>query len=117
MLIEGQLQAAAARCLSILLRYRNGERTAATKAMMVAEIEVVVGWLMELGLPSGVVETEVLAPVGTYLLARYGHEAGQRLNTEFVEAFEAAGMDLIAHDPRCQIRCESAAANSRATSR
>jgi hypothetical protein len=95
--IEDPLREAAARCLSVLLRYRNGDRTAATQGMMIAEIETIVGWLKELDLPPGVTETGVLQPVEEYLLARYGHEAGLRLNAEFVEAFEMAGMDLLTH--------------------
>lgn len=86
--IDDRLQDATARCLAILLRYRNGERTDATRALMVAEIETVVGWLMELKLPPGTAEYGVLRPVESYLLARFGHEAGLRLNAEFVEAFE-----------------------------
>jgi len=94
---DDQLQEAAARCLTILLRYRHGARTAATKAAMVGEIEAVVAWLMELDFPSGVTEGGVLPPVETYLLARYGPEAGQKLKAEFVEAFAAAETDLISH--------------------
>jgi hypothetical protein len=81
--------------MSLLQRYHDGERTAAPKERMAAEVEVVIGWLMELDLPPGVTEDGDLRPVEAYLLALYGHEAGRRLNGEFVEVFERAGMPLI----------------------
>ncbi len=59
------------------------------------EVALVVGWLMELDPPPDVTEERVLRVVEVTLLARYGHEVGQRLNREFVEAFEECGMPLI----------------------
>ena len=94
--IDGQLVVAAARCWSILRRYYVGERTDRARALMCAEIDTLVGWLMELNLPPGAAKREILAPIEAYLLARYGHEAGMRLNAEFVEGFEANGMCLLA---------------------
>lgn len=105
-MIEDRLGTAAARCLAILLRYRNGERTRAARALMTAEIAPVAGWLMELDLPPGATEGGVLTPVESHLLAHFGHEAGRRLNVEFVEAFEAAGMSLLRHAPTTRKRPE-----------
>ena len=95
MKIQHQLRLAAARCLALLQRYHDGERTVAAREKMVAEVEVVIGWLLELGLPAGVTEDGLLGPVEMCLLDRYGHELGQRLNREFVEAFEGSGMPLV----------------------
>ena len=98
MVIEERLQDAVARCVTALRRYHFGERTSAAKAKMTAEIDLLVGWLLELHLPPGVAQAEILIPVETYLFARYGHEVGSRLNAEFIEAFEANGMALLARD-------------------
>ena len=89
------LHEAAARCFSILRRYHQAERTAAAKALMAAEVATLVGWLLEIRLPAGAAERGILDPVEDHLLTRYGHEVGRRLNGEFIEAFEHAGMGLI----------------------
>ena len=93
--IQDQLQMATARCLGLLKRYESGERTAEAKAEMVAEVEVVIGWLMELDLPPGATRRGVLLPVEKYLLALYGRGTGARLNSEFTEVFEGPGMPLL----------------------
>ena len=92
MVIEDQLQVAAVRCLSILRRYHGGDRTAATKARMVAEIELLVAGLMELNVPRDVAEEGVLSPVKAYLLAFYGHEVGRNLNAEFLQVLQGIEM-------------------------
>lgn len=63
---------------------------------MTAEVEVLVGWLIELNLPPGRMQTGLLQPVEVWLLERYGPEVGLRINGDFVEAFERAGMSLLA---------------------
>ncbi len=93
--IKDQLQVATSRCLSLLKRYEAGERTTEAKAEMVAEVEVIIGWLMELNLPSGATRRGLLWPVQDDLITLYGHEEGQRLNKEFAEVFEGPGMPLI----------------------
>ena len=90
-----QLREAAARCFSILRRYHNAEKSAGSRALMEAEVATLVGWLIELDLAEGLAEARVLDPVEEFLVARYGHEAGRRLNGEFIEAFESTGMGLI----------------------
>ncbi len=76
-------------------RYHGGERTDEARALMIAEIHTVVGFLLELNLPEGATERGILGPMDDYLLARYGHEVGRRLNAEFLDAFEEVGMPLL----------------------
>lgn len=94
--IEDQLQLATVRCLAILRRYYGGEQSARARHLMVAEVEMVVGYLLELDLPPGATQAGVLAPVADHLALRHGVEAGRRLNAEFVAIFEGAGMSLLA---------------------
>jgi hypothetical protein len=94
MSMEYQLRVAAAHCLSLIQRYHDGARTASAKERMVAEVEMIIGWLLELNLPAGAMEKWVLRPVETHLFAQYGQEVGRRLNAELVEVFEGAGMQL-----------------------
>ena len=94
--LEDQLQLATVRCLSILRRYHYGEQTSRAKEMMAAEVELVIGYLLELDLPHGATQGGVLAPVAEYLGLRHGPEAGTRLNAEFVAIFESVGMTLLA---------------------
>ena len=98
MAIEERLQEAAAQCVAVMRRYHSGERSSAARSRMSAEIDLVVGWLLELDLPPGLAQARVLAPVESYLFARYGHEVGRRLNDQFLDAFEANGMGLLARD-------------------
>jgi hypothetical protein len=105
--IEEQLREATVRCLAILLRYRHGEKTDAARARMVAEVRVVVGWLMGLDPPPGAAEGGVLGPVEDYLLSRFGHEAGLRLNAEFVEAFEGAWIGPASADSSGRPACST----------
>ena len=93
MSMEHQFRKAVARCLSLLRRYHDVGRTAAAK--MAAEVEVVIGWLLELDLPSGAAKVGVLGPVEARLLSQYGREAGRALDEDFVEAFGRAGMPLV----------------------
>ena len=95
MAIEDKLQMAVTQCLSLLRRYHDGERTAEARAKMVAEVEVVIGYLMELKLPPGSTVRGILSPVENHLIDLYGHEAGRGLNKDFVEVFEGPGMPLV----------------------
>ena len=100
MSIQHQLCNAAACCLSTLQRYHDAERTAAAKARMAAEVELLIGYLLELDLSPGMAEAGVLKPVGTQLVTRYGHEVGRRLDAEFMKVFEGAGMPMIYNGSR-----------------
>ena len=86
---ERQIQETIARCVSIMVYFHNEERTPKVKAMMIAEVQTVVGFVGELGLGLGSreVEERIVIPVEGELLTRYGHEVGRRLNAEFVSAF------------------------------
>ncbi len=94
-LTKNQMLKASDCCISILRRYRTSDRTAAARDLMVAEVQTVVGWLLELDLPPNRTLGGILVPVERYLLTHYGSEAGRCLNAEFVEAFEKFGMGLL----------------------
>lgn len=86
---ERQLQETVARCVGIMVYFHNDpERTQRTKERMVAEVQVVAGWVVEMGLDHRQTDERVLCPVEAELIARYGHEVGPRLNRLFLEAFD-----------------------------
>ena len=86
---ERQLQETVARCVSIMVYFHNDpERTPKTKERMVAEVQVVAGWVAEMGLKPGQTDELILRPVEAELFARYGHELGLRLNRMFLEAID-----------------------------
>ena len=95
MAISNQFLKAAAVCTDILRRYHVRERTAASKELMVAEVETLLGWLKQLDLPSEVNRHGFLAPVREHLLARYGSKAGGRIFAELIEVLEAAGTSSV----------------------
>jgi hypothetical protein len=92
MATERQIQEMIARCVSVVVFYQNGEMTAKTKAMRADEFRTVAGRVRELGLSPGATEERILCPLEAELIARYGPEAGRRLNAEFLKAFE--GLDV-----------------------
>ena len=86
---------ATAVCTRIMRRYHARERTAASRTLMVAEVETLAGWLQELGLPAGAYGAVFLPPVKDYLFTRYGTEAGERLFAELVAVLEGTGMFVV----------------------
>jgi hypothetical protein len=91
--IHGRLVEAAACCLTTLQRYQEGDRNEAAKARMNAEIGLTVAYLLDLELPQEVVAAEVLKPVMSVLIDRYGMQ-GHRLTVEFCDAFVQGGMSI-----------------------
>jgi len=80
-----------AKCVAILVFYHNGERTRAARTGMVADVQVVADEVASLDLKMSETDERILRPVETELFARYGHEVGSRMNTEFLMAFEGFG--------------------------
>lgn len=84
---ERQLHEAIARCVAIMVFYKNGERTPDSPARMAAEIRAVAGQVTGMGWPEGEAEWRVVRPVERELMARYGHELGPRIVADFVNAY------------------------------
>jgi hypothetical protein len=91
MATEREVQEAIARCVSSMVLYHNGKRSRETTTAMVAEVQAAAGWVSAQGWEIGETDERILRPVEGELLARYGHELGVRLTTEFLKAFEGFG--------------------------
>ena len=96
---DDRLHRAASCCTKILRRYGERPPTPASRDLMVAEIEVLAGWLQELGLPPGAVEDGLLPPVEYYLVASHGLEAGRRLHDEVIEVLDRVGVTSPDYQP------------------
>ena len=68
MVPDRQVQETIARCVSIVIYYRNGEQTAKAKALMVAEVQAIAAGVTEMGAEQGL----ILHGVEAELVARYG---------------------------------------------
>ncbi len=91
MATEREIQETVARCVSIMVFYKNGEKTTQATEMMVAEVHAVAGWVRELGLGVGETDARILRAAERELLARYGHEVTPRLYAALLDAFEGPG--------------------------
>ena len=89
---DDRLRRAASCCTNILRRYGERASSPASRDLMVAEVEVLAGWLLELDLPPGAVEDGFLPPVDYYLVASHGLEAGRRLRDEVVAVLDRVGV-------------------------
>jgi hypothetical protein len=87
MATDREVEEMIARCVSIMVFYRNCGRSTQSKAGMAAEIRAVAGCVKEWH-PAGGVIMHILDSVKAELIARYGHELGVRLDDEFYRAFE-----------------------------
>ena len=88
---ENQIREAVARCLSTMTRYHGRRRSPYSTLLMIAEVQAHAAWVTEMGLGPGEVVERVLRPVEAELTARYGCELGNRLNSDFLKAFENYG--------------------------
>ena len=88
MATERQLQETVARCVSIMVYYHNTTRAPQAKERMIAEVELVAAWVLELDLSPGDTDRHIFRPVEGELLARYGPEVARGLHAEFLDAFE-----------------------------
>src|SRR5262249_25514122 len=69
-------------------RYHDEHRSSQNRALMVVEVQLIAGWVMETGLKPIEADELILQPVGCELLRLYGYEVGPRLYAEFLKAFE-----------------------------
>ena len=76
-----------ARCVTVMVHYQNSSHTAKTKELMVAEIEVIAGWVMELELDDSTISKRFLEPVQAELMERYLPKHAFSLNDAFQAAF------------------------------
>jgi hypothetical protein len=95
MATERQVKETIARCVSIMVCYHNGEKTRLAHDMMVAEVQTVAGWVMEMDLGPCEKDERILHPVERELLMRFGPEVGPRLNVVFIKAF--GHLDAMGH--------------------
>lgn len=85
---ERQVQETIARCLNVMIRYHDDDRSAQRRALMVDEVHFMATVVKELGLSLLDTEERILQPLGTELLARYGYEVGPRIYAEFLQAYD-----------------------------
>jgi hypothetical protein len=88
MIPERQVEKTVARCVAGMVFYHNGGKTTRTQALLAAEVRAVAGLVSGWG----VTGERILRPVRAELVARYGAEAGGRLNAEFVKAFKGSAV-------------------------
>ena len=97
MATEREIQETIARCVSIVVFFQNSQKTSKMKGMMAAEVKAIAGWLEEAGLCGVVIDEQILFPVGSELLIRYGPVIGRRLNAEFARAFKGSVAPVLMH--------------------
>jgi hypothetical protein len=106
--ITRAVQELVARCVSIMVSDYNSGPSERANQEMVADVRAVAASVDQLSL--GVQETahNILRPVESELLARYGHELGGRIYVRFLAAVEGlappgphpAGRRITVPDPR-----------------
>jgi hypothetical protein len=82
---ERQVQETIGRCVSAMVDYHDNGRAS---ERMVAEVQLVAGFVEELDLSMGGANWRIIGPVEDELIARFGREIGARLIAEFVKAFD-----------------------------
>ena len=92
MATERQVQETIARCISTMVFYHNSERSRKTEDRMIAEVQVIAGFVEELGFERGEAEERIIRPVELELIARYGYEVGPRMAVQFANAFQSLGV-------------------------
>jgi hypothetical protein len=83
-----QVEETVARCVSLMVCYRNSRGSPRAGALMAADARAVAGWAKE-NIAGGDVDGDILRPVRAELVARYGPVAGAGLYGVFVRAFAA----------------------------
>jgi hypothetical protein len=81
-----EIEQVIARCVGIMVFYRNRGKTTESKAQMAAEIRAVARSVKRWHFDDDVIE-RILDSVKTEMIARFGHELGVRLDDEFYVAF------------------------------
>jgi hypothetical protein len=88
MATERQVQETIARCVALMVFHHNCERSQEARDRMIAEVQIIAGFVEELGFSRSGVDWRIMRPIEAELLARYGHEVGPRLFAMFADAFE-----------------------------
>jgi hypothetical protein len=89
MTTEVQVQETIARCVSIMVFYHNDHEASDATERMIAEVQLVAGWITEMELSPGGTDWLIFGPLENELYARFGHEVAPRLYAEFIEAIES----------------------------
>jgi hypothetical protein len=84
-----EIQETIARCVSVVVFYKNSEKTQRADQLMSEEVQTLAGQVRDLGLDIRKADDLILAPVERELLVRYGHEVAPRLYGKFAEAFDS----------------------------
>ena len=91
MATERQISQTIERCVAAMVRYHDRARSPEADVRMITEVQVVAGFVEELGLAIGEIGERIVRPVEDELVGRYGREDGPRLAARFVGAFEIMG--------------------------
>ncbi len=83
-----QMRQTVDRCVNTMIRYHDAGRTRHTNLLMVAELQAHAAWVLDLGMDVAETVENILHPVETELIRRYGHELGLRFYDEFLRGFE-----------------------------
>jgi hypothetical protein len=89
MATERQIQETIARCVSAMAYYHDSERSPKSDEHMIAEVQVIAGFVKELGFSESGVAWRIIRTVESDLIDRYGYEVGPRLSAQFIGAFES----------------------------
>lgn len=75
-------------CIATVARYHQSGRALEKAERMAAEVQLIAGFVLELGLNANEIEETIIRPVEASLMSRYGHEVGPRHVNEFIKAFD-----------------------------
>jgi hypothetical protein len=79
-------------CVAIMVAYHNVGPNKRSKQEMVAELRAVGEASKAFSLSAQEIVARIVQPVESEIFARYGHELGSRLNSQFLAAFEGHGV-------------------------
>lgn len=97
MMTERQIRETISHCVELMARYREGPRACHRREFMIAEVQAVVGWVVEMKLDPIETDEQILQPVGAALLSLYSYEVGPKLFAEFLSAFYDLRPDMRAN--------------------
>jgi len=80
-------------CVATMVRFQDARRTRHTTIQMIAETQAHAAWILDLGMQSGETAERIFRPIEAALIARYGPEVGNGLNSEFLKTFDAFGIN------------------------
>ncbi len=98
MATDREVEEMIARCVGIMVFYRNCGKSTQSKTRMAAEIRAVASCVKEWHPAHGVV-VHILDSVKAEMIARYGHELGVRLDGEFYRAFDGEATPMAIRSP------------------